>query len=179
MNCVILTGRLTADPDIKVSQDQKTVAHFTLAVDRGYKDQSGGSVADFIRCTCFDKRAQWMQSYTHKGMKLEVRGRWQTGSYTNKDGVKVYTNDCFCAEVNFGESKSASDANSRREGDFDGSRANIPPQYQNAPYDANSTPPAPSYVSSPTAPSAPTSQSGGLDGFMNIPDGIDEELPFN
>ena len=146
MNKVILMGRLTKDPDIRYSQGEKStaVARFSLAVDRKFK-QEGQPTADFINCLAFGKRAEFIEKYCCKGTKLVVEGSWQTGSYTNKDGQKVYTTDVVVENAEFAESKSAASGNA---GGF-------------APADR----PAPS-------------QAAG-DGFMNIPDGIDEELPFN
>jgi single-strand DNA-binding protein len=142
MNKVILMGRLTKDPDIRYSQGEKStaVARFSLAVDRKFK-QEGQPTADFINCLAFGKRAEFIEKYCRKGTKLVVEGSWQTGSYTNKDGNKVYTNECLIENCEFAESKAAA---------------------QN---------------SQPAEGSSPSSAAG--DGFMNIPVGIDEELPFN
>lgn len=138
MNRVILMGRLTKDPDIRYSQGEKStaIARFTLAVDRKFK-QDGQPTADFINCLAFGKRAEFMEKYCRKGTKLVVDGSWQTGNYTNKDGNKVYTNDCLVESCEFAESKSSENNNSSNQNTMGG------------------------------------------DGFMNIPDGIDEELPFN
>nr|DAE57490.1 MAG TPA: Single strand binding protein [Caudoviricetes sp.] len=142
MNKVILMGRLTKDPDIRYSQGEKStaVARFSLAVDRKFK-QEGQPTADFINCLAFGKRAEFIEKYCRKGTKLVVEGSWQTGSYTNKDGNKVYTNECLIENCEFAESKAAA---------------------QN---------------SQPAEGPSPSSAIG--DGFMNLPDGIDEELPFN
>ena len=142
MNKVILMGRLTKDPDIRYSQGEKStaVARFSLAVDRKFK-QEGQTTADFINCLAFGKRAEFIEKYCRKGTKLVVEGSWQTGSYTNKDGNKVYTNECLIENCEFAESKAAA---------------------QN---------------SQPAEGPSPSSAIG--DGFMNLPDGIDEELPFN
>lgn len=189
MNVVVLSGRLTKDPDVRYTQgqDSMAVAHFTLAVDRDRKDNNGNNQADFIRCVVFGKRAEWMQKYFHKGMKAEVSGRWQTGSHQNQQsGQTVYTNDCICNTVNFGESKSASQGGYQGGGyqqtdQYGGGAGNAPqapqggyqnpPQYQNAP----ATPPQGQYQQQ----SFQGQQQGGLDGFMNIPDDIGEELPFS
>ena len=120
------------------------VARFTIAVDRRFK-QEGQPTADFIRCIAFGKTAEFFERFGRKGTKFLIEGRIQTGSYTNKDGQKVYTTDVVVENAEFAESKSAASGNA---GGF-------------APADR----PAPS-------------QAAG-DGFMNIPDGIDEELPFN
>ena len=142
MNKVILMGRLTKDPDIRYSQGEKStaVARFSLAVDRKFK-QEGQPTADFINCLAFGKRAEFIEKYCRKGTKLVVEGSWQTGSYTNKDGNKVYTNECLIENCEFAESKAAA---------------------QN---------------SQPAEGPSPISAIG--DGFMNLPYGIDEELPFN
>ena len=132
MNKVILMGRLTRDPEVRYSSgdNQMAIARYSLAVDRR------GSVA-------FGRAGEFAEKYFHKGIKVLVTGRIQTGSYTNKDGQKVYTTDVIIEEQEFAESKSASD----NAGGF--------------------------------APADRPSPSSAGDGFMNIPDGIDEELPFN
>lgn len=142
MNKVILMGRLTRDPEIRYSQGEKStcVARYTLAVDRRFK-REGEQNADFINCISFGKSAEFAEKYLRKGTKIAVSGRIQTGSYTNKDGVKVYTTDVVVEEQEFAESKSANGQNNN----------------------------------SGASPYGPAEG----DGFMNIPDGIDEELPFN
>ncbi len=153
MNKVILMGRLTRDPDVRYSQGENAtaVARFTLAVDRRFVRRDGGEqqTADFIGCVTFGKNAEFVERYFRQGMRMVLSGRIQTGSYVNRDGQKVYTTDVVAEEVEFAESKNAS-ANSG--GDSTGFR---PAQ-------------AAASVPSPAA-----------DGFMNIPDGIDEELPFS
>lgn len=143
MNKVILMGRLTRDPDIRYSQGEKqtAIARYTLAVDCRFK-QEGQPSADFINCLALGKNGEFAEKYLHKGTKVVVVGNWQTGSYTNKDGNKVYTNDCFVENCEFAESKVASENNG---GGNSGQTSNYPVN----------------------------------DGFMNIPVGIDEELPFN
>ena len=145
-------GRLVRDPDVKYSQgaNQTAIARYTLAVDRRFK-QDGQPTADFINCLAFGKRAEFLEKYCSKGTKLVVEGSWQTGSYTNKDGNKVYTNECLIESCEFAESKNAAGGN---EGG-----------YNNGGYAGGGN----------HAPAA----SGAGDGFMNIPDGIDEELFFN
>lgn len=137
MNKVILMGRLVRDPEVRYSQGANTmaIARFSIAVDRQFK-KDGEPNADFINCIAFGKTAETIEKMVTKGTKLLVEGKWQTGSYTNKDNQKVYTNDCLVERFEFCESKGSSNA---------------------------------------TPQSAPTSS----DGFMNIPDGIEEELPFN
>ncbi len=149
MNKVILMGRLTRDPEVRYSQGENAtaVARYTLAVDRRFK-RDGEATADFINCVAFGRAAEFAERYFRQGIRIVITGRIQTGSYTNRDGVKVYTTDVVVEEQEFAESKAASDQNS---GSF---RAAAP------------------------APSPAPSVDAG-DGFMNIPDGIDEELPFN
>ena len=151
MDKVILMGRLTKDPDVRYSQGETAscVARYTLAVDRRFarRDSQDAQTADFIQIVAFGKSGEFAEKYFRKGTKVIVTGRIQTGSYTNKDGVKVYTTDVVAEDQEFAESKNASAGNS---GNFSG--------------------PAPSNEPAPSAAG---------DGFMNIPDGIDEELPFN
>lgn len=102
MNKSILCGRLTKDPDIKYTQDQKCVARFTLAVNRKGKDKG----ADFISCVAFGKTAEHVEKYYHKGMKADLSGSIHTGSYEGKNG-KVYTTDVWVDDIEFGESKAS------------------------------------------------------------------------
>lgn len=144
MNKVILMGRLTRDPEVRYSQGENgtAVARYTLAVDRRFK-RDGDASADFIGCVSFGKSAEFAEKYFRQGMRVVITGRIQTGSYTNKDGQKVYTTDVVVEEQEFAESKSAGNDHS----DF--------------------------------RSASPTPAAAAGDGFMNIPDGIDEELPFN
>ena len=161
MNKVILMGRLTRDPEVRYTQGDNAmaIARYSLAVDRRFK-RDGEPDADFINCVAFGKSGEFAEKYLKKGTKVAVVGRIQTGSYTNKDGQKVYTTDVVVEEQEFAESKAASD-------NYHGGSS-----YQNnnygGGYNNNSAPAAPAGGSSVSA-----------DGFMNIPDGIDEELPFN
>jgi len=151
MNVVALVGRLTRDPDIRQSQGENptVVARYTLAVDRRFnRNGNADQTADFISMVSFGKTAEFIEKYIHKGTKICVRGRIQTGSYTNKDGQKVYTTDVVGEDVEFAESKKASDS-----------------------YDGGS-----SYGSAALESSG--SGSAVDDGFINVPDGINEELPF-
>lgn len=109
MNKILLCGRLVRDPEIRYSQGNNSmaIAKFTLAVDRKIK-KDGEQNADFINCTAFGKTAEVIEKYISKGTKIIVEGRWQTGSYKNKDGATVYTNDCMIESLEFCESKSAS-----------------------------------------------------------------------
>lgn len=132
MNKVELTGRLTRDPEVRYTNSGAAVASFTVAVDRRFK-KDGEQSADFISCTSFGKTGEFIEKYFHKGSGIELSGRIQTGSYTNKDGKKVYTTDVVAEEVGFTQGGKADGA------------------------------------SKPKA---------DADGFMDIPDGIDEEVPF-
>ena len=152
MNKVILMGRLTKDPEVRYSQGENSsaIARYTLAVDRRFRrNNDGKQSADFINCVAFGRAAEFAEKYFRQGLKVIVTGRIQTGSYTNKDGQKVYTTDVFIEEQEFAESKS-------NQGNNSSSAASV----------AKPTP-------NPN-PSAPDDN-----GFMNIPDGLDEELPFN
>ena len=146
MNKVILMGRLTRDAEVRYSQgDASTaVARFSLAVDRRFKRDGDEQTADFINCVAFGRTGEFMERFGRKGTKFLVEGRIQTGSYTNRDGQKVYTTDVVVEQVEFAESKASNDNNG-------------------------------GYV--PADRPSPSGAAG--DGFMNIPDGIDEELPFN
>ena len=104
MNSVQLLGRLTRDPDVRYADSGSTIARFSLAVDRRFKQESG-ETADFINCIAFGKTAEFIEKFIFKGTKIALNGRIQTGSYTNKDGVKVYTTDVVVENVEFAESK--------------------------------------------------------------------------
>lgn len=109
MNKIILMGRLTKDPEVRYSQGNNTmaIARYTLAVERKFK-RDGEPNADFINCIAFGNNGEFAEKYLHKGMKILIEGRWQSGSYTNRDGQKVYTNDCVVESCEFAESKNAS-----------------------------------------------------------------------
>lgn len=117
MNKVILMGRLTKDPDVRWSQGEKSVAigRFTIAVDRKFKKEGDSQTADFINCLVLGKTAEFAEKYLRKGVKIALEGRIQTGCYTNKDGVKVYTTEVMVESVEFAESKASSTANSTAE----------------------------------------------------------------
>lgn len=153
MNKVVLMGRLTKDPDVRVSSDQVTIARYTLAVDRTHvkQDANGNRQADFISCVAFGKGGEFAEKYLRKGMKVCIQGHIQTGSYTNKDGRKIYNTDIVVEEHEFAESRKDNGA-------------------RNDYYDQMAA--GSSYSGYEQTPGAP-------DGFMNIPDGIDEELPFS
>ena len=118
MNKVILMGRLTRDPEVRYSQGENStaIARFTLAVDRRFKRQNDDQTADFINCVAFGKTAEFAERYLHQGTKVVGCGRIQTGSYTNKDGQRVYTTDVVLDEVEFAESKNASQQNTGFQG---------------------------------------------------------------
>lgn len=107
MNIVALTGRLTKDPDIRYTNGGSTVARLNVAVDRDYKKE-GGQTADFPNVVAFGKTAEFIEKYFHKGNRIEIVGRLQTGSYQKEDGTKVYTTDVLAERVGFGESKKES-----------------------------------------------------------------------
>lgn len=144
MNKVILVGRLTRDPEVRYTQgeNQTAIARYTLAVDRRFK-RDGEPTADFINCVVFGKSAEFAEKYFRQGLRIAISGRITTGSYTNKDGIKVHTTEVTVEDQEFAESKAESEANK---------------------------------TSNQQATSANASSGGG---FMNIPDGIEEELPFN
>ena len=150
MNRVVLMGRLTRDPDVRYAQGDQSmaIARYTIAVDRrrGRSNQGGDQqTADFISCVAFGKAGEFAEKYLHKGTKICVSGRIQTGSYTRQDGTKVYTTDVVVEDQEFAESKN--------------SNAGAEENY--------------------SAENRASEPSDAGDGFMNIPDGIDEELPFN
>ena len=149
MNKAIIMGRLTRDPEVRYTQgeNQMAIARYTLAVDRRFNRNGDENTADFISCVAFGKAGEFAERYFRKGTKIAVTGRIQTGSYTNKDGVKVYTTDVVVEEQEFAESKNSNGGSSD-----------------------NYSAPANNFSAAPMAAG---------DGFMNIPDGIDEELPFN
>lgn len=107
MNIVALTGRLTRDPDIRYTNGGSTVARLNVAVDRDFKKE-GGQTADFPNVIAFGKTAEFVEKYFHKGNKIEISGRIQTGQYQKEDGTKVYTTDVLAERVGFGESKKES-----------------------------------------------------------------------
>ena len=146
MNKVILMGRLTRDPEVRYAQGENAmaIARFSLAVDRRRQNNADGQTADFINIVAFGRLGEFAEKYLHKGTKVALSGRIQTGSYTNEDGQRVYTTDIIAEDIEFAESKNSAGS--------DGGYAG--------------------------AVSRPAPASAG-DGFMNIPDGIDEELPFN
>lgn len=146
MNKVILMGRLTRDPEIRWTQgqDQRCMARYTLAVNRPYKKEGEEQKADFISCVTWGKPAEFAEKYLRQGIKLLITGRIQTGSYTNKEGQKVYTTDVIVEEQEFAESKGKNEGSNAAAGDD---------QRQQAPEEGT--------------------------GFIDIPEGIENDLPFN
>lgn len=165
MNKVVLMGRLTRDPEVRYSQGERSmaIARYTLAVDRrGRRTQGQGQdgadqqqTADFIPCVAFDRSGEFAEKYFRQGMRVLVSGRIQTGSYTNREGQKVYTTEVIVDDQEFADSKNQNaggDSLAGGSGNYGG-------------YQQSSRP-------------APSSAIG--DGFMNIPDGVEDEgLPFN
>lgn len=115
MNSVQLTGRLTRDPDVRYTDGGSTIARFTTAVDRRFK-QEDGPTADFPNCVAFGKTAEFIEKYFHKGMKIEITGRIQTGKYQGKDDRTVYTTDVIAESVSFAESKAAGESRMKDDG---------------------------------------------------------------
>ena len=164
MNKVILLGRLTKDPEVRYSNGQNSIAiaRYTLAVDRrGRRDQNNGEpTADFIPCVAFDRGGEFAERYFHKGMRVMVEGRWQSGSYTNRDGQKVYTHECVVTNQEFADGKS----------DGAGGRAD------NAGWQRGGG----DYQSAPAQDRRNEEPVYEQENFMNIPDNLDDEgLPFN
>lgn len=148
-------GRLTRDPDIRYGQGDATnmVARYTLAVDRRFKKQGDEQTADFINCVSFSRTAEFAERFLKKGTKVVACGRIQTGSYTNREGQKVYTTDVVVDELEFAESKNAAGA--------DGGS-----------YQAGGA---------PQGMERPNPAQAAEAGFMNIPEGVNDEdgLPFH
>lgn len=145
VNSVQLTGRLVRDPEVTYTNGGNSIARFTLAVNRRFKQENGPD-ADFIRCVAFGKTAEFIEKYFIKGQKMDMNGRVQTGSYTNQEGQMVYTTDIVVENVEFGGSKGNASAQSQQQ-------TSGQPAYE--------------------------PQKTDTDGFMNIPEGLEEELPFN
>ena len=148
MNKVILMGRLTRDPDVRYSNsqtgEQMAIARYTIAVDRRFARRNAGDNqqnADFISCVAFGRQGEFAEKYLKQGTKIALTGRIQTGSYTNKDGQRVYTTEVVVEEQEFAESKNASDGGYQPQG-------------------------------------APSTDVASAEGFMNIPQGVNDDLPF-
>lgn len=167
MNRAILLGRLTKEPDVRQTQ-VVTIARYTLAVTRRGKKQEGQQEADFISCVAFGKAGEFAANYLHKGTKICVSGRLQTGSYTRQDGTKAYTTDVVIEEQEFAESRNSDSAGRNTMDDqmaamyagTDGRQRSQEGQQEGAGRQGSW-------------------EQSAMEGFMNIPDGIDEELPFN
>ena len=125
MNSVQLIGRLTRDPEVRYTDSGASIARFGLAVDRRFKQENGAD-ADFINIVSFGKTAEFIEKYFHKGMKIALNGRIQTGSYTDKDGKKVYTTDIVAENVEFCESKGTSANNDAPAPASDGDFMSVP-----------------------------------------------------
>ena len=157
MNKAILMGRLTRDPEIRYMQGENSmcIARYTLAVDSRFnRNKEDGPNADFIPCICFGKAAEFVEKYLKKGTKMAITGRIQTGSNTNRDGIKVYTTEVVVEDQEFAESRNSSAGSGTYSGRTSADQREAGRQQ------------------------APAKNDDPMDGFMNIPDGIDEELPF-
>lgn len=183
MNKVILMGRLTRDPELRYSnkgEDQTAICNYTLAVDRRQRNQDGNAQADFISCTAFGRAAEFAEKYFTQGLRVLVTGRIQTGSYTNRDGVKVYTTTVIIEEQEFADSKKDGGAADRQDGAANRQRKqnegrrdeNGGDRYGNSGYrDENG-----GYHDGYGQYDSTKEQ----EGFMRIPDGVEDEgLPFN
>ena len=190
MNKVILMGRLTRDPEVRYTQGENSlcIANFTVAVDRrmSRNNQDGGPTADFIPCVVFGKQAEHVEKYYRKGLKTCLSGRIQTRNYTNREGVKVYVTEVVVEDLEFAESKNAAgngggnaygggnyggNAGGYGGGNYSGGNYGGGAGYDNGGGNGGYSAPAQNQNAAPA--------SDALDGFMNIPDGIDEELPFS
>ena len=170
MNKVILMGRLTRDPELRYSnkgEEQTAICNYTLAVDRRQRNQDGSTPADFIPCTAFGRAAEFAEKYFTQGLRVLVTGRIQTGSYTNRDGAKVYTTTVIIEEQEFADSKKDGNAADRQRNQTGSGRGGSGSGYRDdqgkyhddyGQYDSTKE----------------------QEGFMNIPDGAEDEgLPFN
>lgn len=169
MNKVILLGRLTRDPDVRHSTapdgTQSTVARYTLAVDRRTARTQEGQTADFISCVCFGRQGEFAEKYLRQGTKIAISGRIVTGSYTNRDGQKVYTTDVAVDEQEFAESKGGQDQGA------------VPQNGQQARQQGAGQPRRTSQQAPQQAGGYYQQQAPG-DQWMNIPQGIENDLPF-
>ena len=203
MNKVILMGRLTRDPEVRYSAGESgtAIARYTLAVDRRFK-RDGEATADFIGCVSFGRTAEFAEKYFRQGLKVLVAGRIQTGSYTNNSGQKVYTTDVVVEEQEFAEGQNSSQQGAGQQppqnygGQQNAPQQNVTQQSQPQGYGQQGVYNVPQQsVPQQSAPksqpqghgqqSVPQQNYGGGsfgmgdDGFMNIPEGLDDELPFN
>ena len=199
MNKVILMGRLTRDPEVRYSAGESgtAIARYTLAVDRRFK-RDGEATADFISCVSFGRTAEFAEKYFRQGLKIIVSGRIQTGSYTNNSGQKVYTTDVVVEEQEFAEGKNSSQQGAGQSQPQPQGASQSQPQSQGygqqGGYNAQQPQGTPQFQPQPqgygqqggySAPQNTQQNYGGGsfgmgdDGFMNIPEGLDDELPFN
>ena len=209
MNKVILMGRLTRDPEVRYSAGESgtAIARYTLAVDRRFK-RDGEATADFISCVSFGRTAEFAEKYFRQGLKIIVSGRIQTGSYTNNSGQKVYTTDVVVEEQEFAEGKNSSQQGAGQsqpqpqgasqsqpqsqgygqQGGYNAQQPQGTPQFQPQPQGASQSQPQSQGYGQQGGYSAPQNAQQnygggsfgmGDDGFMNIPEGLDDELPFN
>ena len=199
MNKVILMGRLTRDPEVRYSAGENAlaIARYTLAVDRRFR-RDGEATADFISCVSFGRTAEFAEKYFRQGLKIIVSGRIQTGSYTNNSGQKVYTTDVVVEEQEFAEGKNSSQQGTPQSQPQPQGASQSQPQSQGygqqGGYNAQQPQGTPQFQPQPqgygqqgghSAPqNAQQNYGGGSfgmgdDGFMNIPEGLDDELPFN
>lgn len=173
MNKVILMGRLTRDPDMRYTQGEKgvAIARFSLAVDRRRTNPDGQRDTDFINCVAFGRQAEFAEKWLHQGSKLVLTGRIQTGSYTNKEGQKVYTTDVIAEDLEFAESKAAAERRMSGQGtdsetSYSGTTSHTEQTYEK--------------VADKSQDGSFSGDSSIGEGFMNIPEGIEDEgLPFN
>ena len=203
MNKVILMGRLTRDPEVRYSAGESgtAIARYTLAVDRRFK-RDGEATADFISCVSFGRTAEFAEKYFRQGLKIIVSGRIQTGSYTNRDCQKVYTTEVVVEEQEFAEGKNSSQQGAGQQppqnygGQQNAPQQSVPQQSQPQGYGQQGGYNVPQQSAPKSQPqgygqqsvpqqNAPQQNYGGGsfgmgdDGFMNIPEGLDDELPFN
>ena len=168
MNKVILMGRLTRDPEIRYSSGDNSmaIARFSIAVDRRGRRSNDGAEADFFNCTAFGKLGEFVEKYLHQGTKILLSGRIQNDNYTNREGQRVFSVQIIAEEIEFAESKNAS------AGGNAGNYSQPGNNYNQGGYNQGG------YNQAPGRPSPANANVG--DGFMNIPDSVDdEELPFN
>ena len=152
MNKVILMGNLTRDPEIRYSQNENSlaIARFSIAVNRRFSRQ-GDTDTDFFNCTAFGKQAEFVEKYFKQGSRMLLTGRVQNDNYTNRNGEKVYSVQIIAEEIEFAERKSTVDANAAARGNYGGGGM---------------------------ASGAPEPNAAANDDFMNLPDGVEEGLPF-
>ena len=161
MNVLVMMGRLTRDPEVRYGASGNAVARFSLAVDRRFK-REGQADADFFNCVSFGRQAEFVEKYLHKGVKVVIQGSLQNDNYQNREGQTVYRDQIVIDNIEFAESKAASQQNAAA---YNARQS----------YSAPASQPAPAPAQRRETPAADFSD----DGFMNIPDGLDAELPFS